>query len=104
MGLFAGGGRAGAWGLQGRFVWAQTAPAAAAEAPSSTLQPTLTHPHPPPQLFAEVAENKDDYNKFYENFGKNLKLGVHEDSANRAKLADLLRYHSTRSGDEVTGF
>ncbi|KAH8941429.1 hypothetical protein BDL97_14G038600 [Sphagnum fallax] len=54
------------------------------------------------EMFIEISENKEDYDKFYESFGKNLKLGIHEDSVNRSKLADLLRYQSTKSGEEFT--
>jgi molecular chaperone HtpG len=53
------------------------------------------------QLFNELAENKEKYDKFYEQFGKNLKLGVHEDANNRSKIAELLRFKTTKSGDEL---
>merc|ERR1711878_8501 len=52
--------------------------------------------------FNDLTENEDAYKKFYEAFAKNLKLGIHEDSTNRAKIAKLLRYHSTKSGEEMT--
>merc|ERR1712019_75666 len=53
------------------------------------------------EMFAEIAEKADDYKKFWEQFGKCLKLGVHEDSTNRTKVAELLRFHTSKSGDEL---
>merc|ERR1711915_808628 len=52
-------------------------------------------------MFNDIAEDKEKYAKFYENFSKNLKLGIHEDSTNRSKLSEFLRYHTSSSGDEM---
>merc|ERR1712046_10382 len=47
------------------------------------------------ECFSEISENKDA-------FSKNIKLGIHEDSLHRSKLATLLRYNSTLSLDKQT--
>eukprot|EP01064_Diplonema_japonicum_P015269 TRINITY_DN22_c0_g1_i2.p1 TRINITY_DN22_c0_g1~~TRINITY_DN22_c0_g1_i2.p1 ORF type:complete len:709 (+),score=382.90 TRINITY_DN22_c0_g1_i2:77-2203(+) len=54
------------------------------------------------EMVEEISENKEDFAKLHEHFGKNLKLGIHEDSQNRKKLAEFMRYFSTKSGEETT--
>merc|ERR1711981_1456114 len=56
------------------------------------------------ELIEEISEDKDNYKKFYEQFSKIMKLGIHEDSTNRKKLAGHLRYYTSASGDETCSF
>merc|ERR1712054_665352 len=43
--------------------------------------------------------DEDPYLKFWEAFGKNIKLGIIEDAPNRSKLQKLLRFKSNKSGE-----
>jgi len=54
------------------------------------------------ELFTEIAEDKENFKRFYEQFAKNIKLGIHEDSVNRKKLAEFLRYSTSTSGDDTS--
>ncbi|PPD67772.1 hypothetical protein GOBAR_DD35351 [Gossypium barbadense] len=48
------------------------------------------------------SENKEDYKKFWENFGRFLKLGCIEDSGNHKRITPLLRFYTSKSEEELT--
>ncbi|XP_057954194.1 heat shock protein 90-6, mitochondrial [Malania oleifera] len=52
-------------------------------------------------LGISMSENRDDYEKFWENFGKHLKLGCIEDRENHKRIAPLLRFFSSQSEEEM---
>ena len=49
----------------------------------------------------DKAAEKGKYAKFYAEFGKAIKLGIIEDAPNRNRLAKLLRFHTSKSGDKL---
>jgi len=53
------------------------------------------------EMFSDIQENAEDYKKFYEQFSKQLKLGIHEDQGSRTKIAELLRFDTSKSGEDM---
>merc|ERR1712159_571047 len=51
---------------------------------------------------AEEAEDNENYLNFWKEFQKAIKLGLYEDSSNRTKLAELLRFQTSKTGDNWT--
>ncbi|XP_022873744.1 heat shock protein 90-6, mitochondrial-like isoform X2 [Olea europaea var. sylvestris] len=51
-----------------------------------------------------MSENRDDYARFWENFGKHLKLGCIEDRENHKRIAPLLRFFSSQSEEDMISF
>lgn len=51
-------------------------------------------------LGISMSDNREDYEKFWDNFGKHLKLGCIEDRENHKRLAPLLRFYSSQSDAE----
>ena len=54
------------------------------------------------ELLEKLTANTNEYEKFYKQFGKNLKIGVKEDPVNCKRISELLRYYTSHSGDELT--
>lgn len=52
-------------------------------------------------LGISMSENREDYEKFWDNFGKHLKLGCIEDRENHKRIAPLLRFFSSQSEEEM---
>eukprot|EP00957_Ditylum_brightwellii_P008185 619418-Ditylum_brightwellii.AAC.1 len=54
------------------------------------------------EMFKNILENKVSYKTFYEALSETLNLGIHKDSTNSAKIAEMLRYHYSKSGEGMT--
>ena len=53
------------------------------------------------EMMEDIAEDEEKYKGFYENYSKNMKLGLYEDSNNRDKISKLLRYYTNKNPDTL---
>jgi molecular chaperone HtpG len=53
------------------------------------------------EMFTSISEDADKFRTFYEQYSKNIKLGIHEDETNRTKLCTLLRYETSKSNGDL---
>merc|ERR1719313_1608330 len=67
------------------------------DADKDTKEDEKKEPNP-----ASEAEDNEEYLKFWKEFNKAIKLGLYEDSSNRTKLAKLLRFQTSKTGDNYT--
>ena len=49
------------------------------------------------EMFRDISESPEKYVHFYKKYSKNIKLAVHDDSTNRDKFTELLRFHTTKT-------
>lgn len=54
------------------------------------------------ELFSEILEKEEEYKTFYENYQKNIKLGLHDDHKNKNKLTELLRFYTLKNPNTLT--
>lgn len=54
------------------------------------------------EMFRELSKDRERYKIFHESFAQCLKLGVYEDHANREHIIPLLRYHTSKSGEDIS--
>ena len=53
------------------------------------------------QMFSEIKEDEEKYNIFYNNFSKNIKLAIHEDSSNKTELLSYLIFPTNKSNNKL---
>lgn len=53
------------------------------------------------EIFSSISDDSEKFRIFYEQYSKQIKIGIHEDTTNRTKLASLLRYETSKSNGDL---